>query len=352
MHVHPRLLAVATAVPPYLLDQDDVMERVKLLSGGSQNVDRLLPVFANAGISRRFSCVPVEWYYDAHGWAERNWIYIDSAVDLLEAATRQLLDHTGRNKGDIDSIVVVSTTGIATPSLDALLIERMGLRPTVRRLPIFGLGCAGGVLGLARAASQAAAAPGETVLFLVVELCALSFRRDDRSASNIVATALFGDGAAGALLSTDGAGPAIVAAGEHTWPGSLDVMGWDIADDGLSAIFSREIPQLVAAQLHDVASEFLSRHRLALGDIDRFVCHPGGAKVVAALEGAFGLAPGSLIDAWGVLRDYGNMSATTVMFVLERMLAKARATGERWDRALMNALGPGFTAGFLVLDNR
>jgi alkylresorcinol/alkylpyrone synthase len=263
-----------------------------------------------------------------------------------------LLDHTGRDKGDIDSIVVVSTTGIATPSLDALLIERMGLRPTVRRLPIFGLGCAGGVLGLARAASQAAAAPGETVLFLVVELCALSFRRDDRSASNIVATALFGDGAAGALLSTDGAGPAIVAAGEHTWPGSLDVMGWDIADDGLSAIFSREIPQLVAAQLHDVASEFLSRHRLALGDIDRFVCHPGGAKVVAALEGAFGLAPGSLIDAWGVLRDYGNMSATTVMFVLDRMLAKARATGERWDRALMNALGPGFTAGFLVLDNR
>jgi alkylresorcinol/alkylpyrone synthase len=189
-------------------------------------------------------------------------------------------------------------------------------------------------------------------LFLVVELCALSFRRDDRSASNIVATALFGDGAAGALLSTGGQGPAVVAAGEHTWPGSLDVMGWDIADDGLSAVFSREIPQLVAAQLHDVASEFLARHGLTLSDIDRFVCHPGGAKVVAALEGAFGLGPGSLVDAWGVLRDYGNMSATTVMFVLERMLAKARATGERWERALMNALGPGFTAGFLVLDNR
>jgi alkylresorcinol/alkylpyrone synthase len=170
--------------------------------------------------------------------------------------------------------------------------------------------------------------------------------------SNRVATALFGDGAAGALLSTDGEGPAIVAAGEHTWPGSLDVMGWEIADDGLSAIFSRDIPQLVATQLRDVASEFLARHRLALGDIDRFVCHPGGAKVVAAIERAFGLEQGGLIEAWGVLRDYGNMSATTVMFVLERMLAEARATGERWERALMNALGPGFTAGFLVLDNR
>ena len=136
--------------------------------------------------------MPIEWYYGAHGWAERNRIYIDSALDLLEAATRQLLDGSGRDKGDITSIVVVSTTGIATPSLDALLVERMGLRRTVRRLPIFGLGCAGGVIGLARAASQAAVAPGEIVLFLVVELCALSFRGDDWSPANIVATALFG----------------------------------------------------------------------------------------------------------------------------------------------------------------
>ena len=352
MHAVPRLLAVATAVPPYLLDQDDVVERVKLLFGRSQNLDHLLPVFTNTGIRRRYSCVPIEWYDRAHGWAERNRIYLASALDLLETATRQLLDRTGRDKGEIGGIVVVSTTGIATPSLDALLIERMGLRRTVRRLPIFGLGCAGGVIGLARAASQAAVTPGEMVLFLAVELCALSFRRDDWSKSNIVATALFGDGAAGALLSTDGEGPAIVAAGEHTWPGSLDVMGWEVADDGFSAIFSRDIPQLVATQLHDVASDFLARHGLALGDIDRFVCHPGGAKVVAALEGAFGLPQGGLIEAWGVLRDYGNMSATTVMFVLERVLAEARASGERWERALMNALGPGFTAGFLVLDNR
>src|SRR6202048_1345638 len=352
MHAAPRLLAVATAVPPYPLDQDDVMERVRLLFGSSQNVERLLPVFTNTGIRRRYSCVPIEWYYGAHGWAERNRIYIDSALDLLEVATRQLLERSGRDKGDIDSIVVVSTTGIATPSLDALLIERMGLRRTVQRLPIFGLGCAGGVLGLARPASQGVVAPGKTVLFLVVELCALSFRRDDWSKSNIVATALFGDGAAAALLSTEGEGPALAAAGEHTWPGSLDVMGWEVADDGLRAIFSRDIPKLVTTQLQDAASEFLARHGLAIDDIDRFVCHPGGAKVIAALEHAFGLGQGALVEARAVLRDYGNMSATTVMFVLERMLAKARATGARWERALMNALGPGFTAGFLVIDNR
>src|SRR5215468_2009643 len=195
MHALPRLLAVASAVPPYPLDQDAVVDRVKLLFGRSPELDRLLPVFTNTGIRTRYSCVPIEWYDRTHGWAERNRIYLASAVDLLEAATRQVLDRTGRDKSEIDAIVVVSTTGIATPSLDALLIERMGLRRTVRRLPIFGLGCAGGVIGLARAASQAAVAPGEIVLFLVVELCALAFRRDDWSKSNIVATALFGDGA-------------------------------------------------------------------------------------------------------------------------------------------------------------
>ena len=348
----PRLLGVATALPLYPLDQDDVVERVRLLFGRSPDLDRLLPLFSNTGIHRRYSCVPIEWYDRAHGWPERNSIYLASALDLLEAATRRVLDLTGKHKEDIDSIVVVSTTGIATPSLDALLIERMRLPSTVRRLPVFGLGCAGGVLGLGHAANQAAIQPGATVLFLVVELCALSFRRDDWSKSNIVATALFGDGAAAALLSTRGEGPAIVATGEHTWPGSLDVMGWEVADEGLKAIFSRDIPNLVTTRLRDVAAAFLKRHGLAMNDIDHFVCHPGGAKVISALEQAFGLAEGALVDARAVLRDYGNMSAATVMFVLDRLLAGVRATGARWERALMNALGPGFTTGFLVLENR
>ena len=348
MPAAPRLLAVATAVPPYPLDQDAVIERVRRLFGGAEALDRLLPVFTNTGIRTRYSCVPIEWYDRPHGWTERNRIYLESALDLLEVTTIQLLDRAGLARNQIDAVVVVSTTGIATPSLDALLIERMGLRADVRRLPIFGLGCAGGVLGLSRAAAQAMAAPGETVLFLVVELCALSFRRDDFAKSNIVATALFGDGAAGALLSTEADGPAIVAMGEHTWPGTLGVMGWEVADDGLSAIFSRDIPQLVATRFRASLDGFLGRHDLALGDIDRFVCHPGGTKVIAALEAAFGLEEGALALARGVLRDHGNMSAATVMFVLARMLAEGRP----WRRALMNALGPGFTAGFLVLDNR
>jgi alkylresorcinol/alkylpyrone synthase len=311
-------------------------------------LERLLPVFANSGIRSRYSCVPIEWYDHQHGWAERNRVYITGALDLLETTAVRLLDRSGIGKHQIDAVVTVSTTGIATPSLDALLIERMGLRRDVRRLPIFGLGCAGGAVGLARAASQALAQPGEIVLLLVVELCALSFRRDDWTKSNIVATALFGDGAAGALLSTKGSGPSVVASGEHTWPGTLGVMGWDVADNGFSAVFSRDIPQLVETRLRAAADDFLARHDLRFGDIDRFLCHPGGAKVVDALEHAFDLPDGTLAGAREVLRDYGNMSAPTVMFVLERMLAEI----PQWKRALMTALGPGFTAGFVVLENR
>ena len=348
MPLAPHLLSIATAVPSHSLDQNDVIARVRALFQGAPALDRLLPVFANSGIRTRYSCVPIDWYDRPHGWAERNRVYIAGALDLLEATTVKLLDRAGLDKDAIDAVVTVSTTGIATPSLDALLIERMGLPRDVRRLPIFGLGCAGGVVGLARAADQALAKPGETVLFLIVELCALSFRHDDWSKSNIVATALFGDGAAGALLSTDARGPVVAAAGEHTWPGSLEVMGWDIADDGFSAVFSRDIPQLVATRLRSVAAAFLARHGLALDDIDRFVCHPGGAKVITAFEQTFGLAPGALAGARQVLRDYGNMSAATVMFVLEDMLANAA----QWNLALLSALGPGFTAGFLVLDNR
>ncbi len=344
----PRILTVASAVPPFLLDQEDVTRRISLALGPrSPEIVRLLPMFGNTGIGRRYSCVPIEWYERPHDWPERNRIYLASALDLLESATQSALERAGRHSEDIGAIVVVSTTGIATPSLDALLMERMGLRRTVRRLPIFGLGCAGGTIGLARAATLAASQPDELVLFLVVELCALSFRRDDFTKSNIVATALFGDGAAAALLSCADDGPAVVAGGEYTWPCSLDVMGWDVTGEGLKAIFSRDIPNLVTTHLQDVASAFLAERNLTLGDVDRFICHPGGAKVIDALESAYRLEPGTLTESRDVLHDYGNMSAATVMFVLERTLTNGAIP---WKRALLSALGPGFTAGFTLLE--
>jgi alkylresorcinol/alkylpyrone synthase len=348
MNADARVLSVATAVPPFVLGQREVSRRIELALGPrSREIVRLLPMFGNTGIDRRYSCVPIEWYEELHGWPERNRVYLDAAVDLLESATRRVLAQSGRGHDELDAIVVVSTTGIATPSLDALLMERMQLPRTIARLPIFGLGCAGGVIGLARAAAMARANPHALVLFLVVELCALCFRRDDFSKSNIVATALFGDGAAAALISCTGEGPRIRGGGEYTWPDSLDVMGWDVTGEGLKAIFSRDIPELISTKMHDVVTDFLRRHDLTLRDIDCFICHPGGAKVIDALETAFELDPGRLSTAREVLRDYGNMSAATVMFVLERAIADSAP----WNRALVSALGPGFTAGFTLLEN-
>lgn len=339
---------MATAVPPFELGQREVVRRIDLALGPrSREIVRLLPMFGNTGIERRYSCVPIEWYETLHDWKDRNDVYLASALDLLERATTAALQRARRSAAEIDAIVVVSTTGIATPSLDALLMERMRLRPNVRRLPIFGLGCCGGVIGLERAAMMARERPKSLVLFLVVELCALCFRRDDFSKSNIVATALFGDGAAAALIACDGAGPRIRGGGEFTWPESLDVMGWDVTNEGFKAIFSRDIPELITQRLHEVAVGFLAERGLALTDIDRFVCHPGGAKVLDALEGAFEIEPARLSEARDVLRDYGNMSAATVMFVLERTLASSVP----WRRALLSALGPGFTAGFTLLEN-
>jgi alkylresorcinol/alkylpyrone synthase len=343
----PRLISLATAVPPFALGQAEVAERARRLFAASAaiDLDRLMPVFANAGIERRYSCVPIDWYEAPHGWTDRNALYLEHAVRLLDGAARSALAQARLAPRDIDAVVAVSSTGIATPSLDAVLIGRLGLRPEVKRLPLFGLGCAGGVIGLARAADLARASAASRVLLLVVELCALSFRKADVSKSNVVATALFGDGAAAAIVASEGAGPVLAAAAEYTWPHSLDIMGWDVGMDGLKAVFSRDIPALVRRDLRDIAGAFLGRHGLALGDIDHFVCHPGGAKVVSALEEAFRLPAGALADGRGVLRDYGNMSAATVLFVLERAL-RAGLGG----RTLMAALGPGFTAGFQLVE--
>ena len=342
--MHPRLLALKSAVPPYVITQAEAARYARNLFAEVRDIARLIPVFENTGIQRRYSCVPIEWYVGEHGWMDRTQLYIENAVTLLETVTRRLLEEASLQTGDIDGVVVVSTTGVATPSLDALLVERMGLNRDIWRLPVFGLGCAGGVTGLARAADLARARPGSRVLFLVVELCALTFRKNDISKSNIVATALFGDGAAGAILSTNGEGPVLGAAGEYTWPHSLDVMGWDMAEDGLKARFATSIPGLVASDFRALMDAFLKRNGMTRADIDAFACHPGGAKVLDALEDALEMPRGGLKDSRSILSDYGNMSAVTVMFVAERMDVRNKT-----QRTLLTALGPGFSASFLML---
>ena len=342
----PRLEGLATATPPHRIGQDVVRDSAdRLFNARQADLTRLMPIYDNAGIAFRHSCVPLEWYMEPHSWVERSRLFVENGVALLCEAARKCLAEAGLEAADVDAVVAVSTTGIATPSLDALVIEKLGLRRDVRRLPIFGLGCAGGVIGLARAVDLARVMPGARVLYLVVELCALTFRYGDNRRSNVVASALFGDGAAAALISTKAEGAAFGAAAEHTWANSLDIMGWEVQEDGLGVLFSRDIPSLVRGQLRPVLERFLESQGMEPGDLAGSICHPGGAKVIDALEEAFGLAPGAMTAARGVLRDYGNMSAATVLFVLERTLHEG-AKGHY----LMSALGPGFTAGFQLLE--
>jgi alkylresorcinol/alkylpyrone synthase len=347
----PRLLSLATVVPPYCLKQADVARfTAELFAGSVTDFERLMPIYHNAAIDSRYSCVPIEWYAEPHGFKDRNDLFVENAVNLLEEAADQALADAGLEHGDVDAVVSVSTSGIATPSLDALIVERMNLRRDVERLPMFGLGCAGGVIGLARAGQMAASRPGTKVLLLVVELCGLTFRRGDGSKSNIVATALFGDGAAAAVITAaapgDGEKPQIRAWGEHTWPDTLDVMGWRVEDDGFGVLFSQSIPAIVRRDYRAAVDRFLAANDLSLDDIDGFAMHPGGAKVVDALEQVFELEAGALTSSRAVLRDFGNMSAVTVLFVLEHILAQTKTP----ERILMSSLGPGFTAGFLVLE--
>ncbi|WP_416896982.1 MAG: type III polyketide synthase [Minwuia sp.] len=342
-----RIAGLSVANPPHVLHQKEVAERAGELFGDSlPSFGRLRPVYENAEIETRYSCVPITWYQEQHGFGARNELYLKNAVELLEQAALSALNKCGRSIDEIDGIVTVSSSGIATPSLDALLMERMSFRRSVQRLPVFGLGCAGGVLGLARAAQMAASRPGSLYLFLVVELCGLTFRSRDFSKSNVIATALFGDGAAAALVGTgiEGDG-AIVASGEHTWPGTLDVMGWDVTDDGLAVVFSRDIPHHVRTKMREALDGYLAEEELTLAEHRHFLCHPGGAKVLDALEEIFDLDDGEMRHSRETLRSFGNMSAATVMFVLEAAIRDG-LTG----RALLSSLGPGFTAGFLSMD--
>lgn len=342
----PRLASLATAVPPHVLHQHKVAERARyVFEGHVDGFARLLSVFGNAGIETRRSCVPLEWYGLPVGWYERNALYLKHALDLIERAATDCLAHVGLPSAAVDALVTASSTGIATPSLDARLMERLPFRRNVERLPIFGLGCAGGALGLARAAALAQGRPGTRVLLLVVELCGITFRVADDSKSNVVASALFGDGAAAALVTsveTD-PGPCMAGWGEHTWPHSLAVMGWRVEDDGLGVQFSRDIPTIIRRDYAAALDAFLDGQNFARSDLAGLAVHPGGAKVVDALEEVFGLKPGGLVEARDILRRYGNMSAPTVLFVLEEVLRR-RPRGH----VLVSALGPGFTAGFLA----
>lgn len=341
------LLSLSTALPPYRVTQTEAKATGRELFAGRKALfDRLAGVFDNAGIEKRAIVAPLDWYSGDHGWQSRNDLYLQAAEALFEEAARSAIERAGLTPADIDGIVTVSTTGIATPSLEARVGPKMGLRHDVRRVPMFGLGCAGGVSGLATAARLAAAEPGSRWLFVTVETCSISIRLDTDDPAALVATALFGDGAAAAVVSTQGDALATIGgAGERQWPDTLGIMGWRVEDPGLAVVFDRAIPPFVTAELAGAVDGILQDLGLVRGDIDRLCSHPGGAKVITAIEQALELGDGALDLERDVLRDHGNMSAPTVLFVAERLLERGLP-----ERTLMTAFGPGFTCSALLLE--
>jgi alkylresorcinol/alkylpyrone synthase len=341
------LLSLATAVPPYVVEQSEAKARAREAFGGKKALfDRLAGVFDNAGIAHRNLVAPPDWYMSAHGWHDRNALYIEAAEQLFVEAARAAIGKAGLTPRDVDGVVTVSTTGIATPSLEARVASRLGLRENIRRVPVFGLGCAGGVNGLSLAARLAAADPGSMWLFVTVETCSISIRLDSDDPAAVVATALFGDGAAAAIVTSGQHSLAhITGSAEKLWPETLRIMGWDVEDPGLSVVFDRAIPPFIDAELAEAVDGMCGELGTSREEIDRFCCHPGGVKVIDAIESALRLNQGELNLEREVLRDHGNMSAPTVLFVLQRLLAQGLP-----DKVIMTAFGPGFTCAGLMLE--
>jgi alkylresorcinol/alkylpyrone synthase len=334
------------------------MERFGLALGAS--ADRLALVFDHAGIETRHFAMPFEWFHTDRGLAERNECYVREGLALAERVATECLTRAGITAAEVDHIVVASTTGLSAPSLEAHLVNRLGLRSTANRTPLWGLGCAGGVAGLARAVAFTRADPEALVLFIALELCSLTFQQEDYSRSNFIASSLFSDGAAAVLVAGDGAqrngahGPLGEAGGVslrfdgaqgHLWPDSTDVMGWEINDDGLKVLFSSEIPKIVHDRVRPTLEAFLAPFDLTPSTVDHYAIHPGGPRVMTAYRDGVGVPDAALGPARAVLREFGNMSSPTCLFVLERVLEAGVKPGER---ILVAALGPGFAAEYLL----
>lgn len=338
------LLAMATAVPPYRLEQTVVATLARRIYARSfARYPKLADIYANTGIEQRFSAKPLDWFETPHDWPERTEAYVAGASALFVEAAREALARARLHPRDVDVVVTVSSTGITTPSLEAIVGGEMGFRPDALRVPVFGRGCAGGVVGLSLGARLAQAAPGEVILVVVVELCTLAFRTDRSTKADVISSALFGDGAAALVIRAgdDAKGIAIGATAEHTWPSTLDIMGWTMDPAGFGVVLSRSLPRFIEQRLAAPVHRFMKRAALTAPQL---VFHPGGAKVLDAVESALALQTGTLRNERELLRTHGNMSSSTVLFVLERVLRR----GLRGP-ALLSAMGPGFTVCFAAL---
>ncbi|AXH99633.1 type III polyketide synthase [Sporosarcina sp. PTS2304] len=356
----PKIQSISTVCPPVELKQEEAMKFARsLFSDSFKDIDRLLKVFQNGEIDTRQVCMPLEWYSEPHDFETKNNLYIEHAVTLGKQAVEKCLTNSATlersvDPAEIDAIFFVSSSGLATPSIDARLINQLPFRHDIKRIPIWGLGCAGGASGMSRAFDYCKAYPESNVLVLALELCSLTFQRDDVTKSNLVGVSLFSDGVACALVSGEQSTikstrpmPVIRATSSRFMPDSEDVMGWDIKNDGLHVVFSKSIPNVIKSWLGPFVHQFVKEQNLSMEDVTHFVAHPGGKKVLDAYEKALHMDSQQTATSKKVLQHHGNMSSPTVLYVLKDFIEQQPTSG---DIGLMAALGPGFCGELLLLE--
>jgi alkylresorcinol/alkylpyrone synthase len=349
----PSVSAVGRALPQHRLDQEQLIAALRgLWAAKHHNVERLEDLHRAVQVGARHLALPLEQYPGLDTFQKCNDAWIVAAQDLGEAAVRDALDRAGLAPSDVDHLIFVTVTGIATPSIDARLMNTLRLKRTVRRTPIFGLGCVAGAAGLARAADDLRSAPGDVAVLLSVELCSLTLQRADVSVPNIVASGLFGDGAAAVVIegggrAREGMGPRVVATRSVFYPDSERVMGWDVVDTGFKVVLSAKVPDIVRENIGSDVDGFLRDHGLDRHRIRHWVVHTGGPKVLEAFGGALELPPEALARSWASLRDVGNLSSASVLFVLGDLLDAGEA--RPGDLGILAAMGPGFCAELVLL---
>lgn len=345
------IASAASAYPKQYYSQEILRHAFQSHWGARLDDPRMLErLHTNVGVDGRYTALPIEKYLDIATWGQANDLWIEAAQDLGDEAIRCALARAGLQPGDIDALFFVSITGVSSPSIDARLINRMGLSRNIRRIPIFGLGCVAGAAGLSRAADYVRAWPGQVACLLSVEICSLTLQRDDLSVANLISSGLFGDGAAAVIVA--GAernipGPEIVATRSVFYPETEGVMGWDISERGFRIVLSGGVPEMARQHLGPDTDEFLAGMGLSRSDIGCWILHTGGPKVLEAMASSLDLRDGQLDASWECLRKTGNLSSASVLAVLEKVMLERKPAPGTWG--LLAAMGPGFCSELVLL---
>lgn len=347
-----RIAGVASAFPNNYYPQEVIRRELKQTWNGKvpkpELVDRLHDLI---GVEGRYLALPLHAYRDLKRWGDANNAWIESAQELGKLALCRALSHAGIGASELSAVFFVSVTGVASPSIEGRMINRMGLSRNIKRVPIFGLGCVAGAAGIARAADYVRAYPDQAAALVAVELCSLTWQREDVSTANLIATGLFGDGAAAVVIG--GAdrvshGPTVLATRSIFYPDTEDVMGWDISEKGFQLVLSRAVPDMVRRHLAGDVDEFLADHGLSRSDIGSWIMHTGGPKILEATEKVLGLPDHALDASWECLAKVGNLSSASVLLVLEDYMGRRRP--EPGSLSVLAAMGPGFCSELVLLE--